>query len=642
MKPLCTVSAIAVVAENKLAIRSPYNGEMIEQFRQVHGRIWNPHDQRWEFPLSEAKAVIEILLHHYPAASVPLDLPEEAPFGELKRLNDDTITISSVEYDSELYSQIKEGFRERKWDMQRRWWEVKVISFGTINLLCKLATQFNLTTPPEVKALLQVKEEEFEVERKAKEEAIAASSALTAEIEIAGLKGQLMPFQKAAVEYVEGKGGRVLIADDMGLGKTVEALAWCQLHPEKRPVVVVCPKNVKYSWYDHIKSWLPPEITVTILNGGPDARSQMTLLASDFLVVNYDVLAKWEVYLKKMKPQVVVLDESHYIKSSWSKRSGAAVKLCEGVPHVLALSGTPMMNRPIELWTTANIIVPGLLGKENDFAFRYCGAKWGEYGMEYGTPRHLDELQALVRAHFMIRRTKDQALPDLPPKMRHTLPFDLENRAEYDHAHNDFRSWLLDQLGGDKLAWSAALRAEILVQIEKLKQLAVKGKLSQVIEFIEDFMLGSNDKLVVFAHHAFVLDAILHRFPGSVSIRGGDDDESRRDAVLAFQTDSAVRLIVCSLTAAGIGITLTAASHVLMVEYGWNPAVMNQAADRLHRIGQKESVMIHYCPARQSIEQWLEELIQSKEEIIKNVMDVDAEGVTEDMMKLLVKRFIDE
>jgi len=193
----------------------------------------------------------------------------------------------------------------------------------------------------------------------------------------------------------------------------------------------------------------------------------------------------------------------------------------------------------------------------------------------------------------------------------------LTNRAEYNHAEEDFLEYLAET-GGDA---SKAAQAEHLVRITALKQLAARGKMEGVKEWVENF-LESGEKLVVFAHHREIQELIADTFPGSAIIHGDDDVETRQANVDRFQTDPDCKLIVCSLKAGGVGITLTAASNVAFVEQGWNPADMEQAEDRCHRIGQKSSVNIWNFIAPETIDVEIADLIAAK----KLVVDAATEG----------------
>ena len=197
---------------------------------------------------------------------------------------------------------------------------------------------------------------------------------------------------------------------------------------------------------------------------------------------------------------------------------------------------------------------------------------------------------------------------------------ELNNASEYNQAENDFILWLTSNEGSEKA--EKAARAEALVKIGKLKQLAVKGKLEQVLHWIEDF-IASDEKLVVFTTHKSTIDSIMAKFPDiSIKLDGSTPLKQRPEVVETFQTNDKIRLFVGNIRAAGIGITLTAASNVAFVELGFSPSEHDQAEDRVHRIGQEsDSVTAYYLLAQNTIEQSIAELIDKKRKVLDQVLD---------------------
>ncbi|HEY8769809.1 MAG TPA: C-terminal helicase domain-containing protein, partial [Thermoleophilaceae bacterium] len=234
-----------------------------------------------------------------------------------------------------------------------------------------------------------------------------------------------------------------------------------------------------------------------------------------------------------------------------------------------------------------------------------------------------DRLHWNLRAHCYVRRTKRQVLPQLPAKRQDTVPVLLSNEHEYRLAERDVIAWLqtlpLD-LGTLDAKIAAALRAEQLVRLNNLRQLASNGKLPTALAWIGDF-LHSGEPLVVFAEHVAIQKAVLERFPGAVHILGADSSRERQRAVDAFQAEDGPQLMVCSLKAASQGITLTRASNVAFLELDWTPARHDQAEDRLHRIGQESAVTAWYLLAPGTIDETMAELLQRKRSLINAVTD---------------------
>ena len=434
------------------------------------------------------------------------------------------------------------------------------------------------------------------------------------EMEVPGLKKKLYPFQKKGVAFIEAKDGRALIGDEMGLGKTVQALAWLQLHPEKRPVIIVVPASLKLNWARETEAWTTNSGLIQILQG-----TKITKLMGDTIIINYDILTHWVGALLKMNPKVLIIDEVHYVKSNSAKRTKAVQKLGKKIPHVIALSGTPIVNRPIEIYNAVKLIDDTVLPSRWDYVERYCGKKYNGFGWDFSGATNTEELHYKLTNSLMIRRKKVDVLPDLPEKIRAFTPMELDNSDEYYAAERDFISFVKNQKGAE--AAEKASNAQALVEIETLKQLAVRGKLKQSIKWIQDF-LAVDGKLVVFAVHKFVVDALMEEFAGvAVKVDGSVTGLDRQKAVDEFQTNKDVRLFIGNVKAAGVGITLTASSTVAFLELPWTPGEVTQAEDRTHRIGQKNSVMIHYLLANDTIEEKIARLIDSKRKVLDAVLD---------------------
>jgi len=439
---------------------------------------------------------------------------------------------------------------------------------------------------------------------------VALSYAKDAELDLE-LGGELHPFQRAGVRYALQR-RRTFIADEQGLGKTVQALATMEAD-DAFPAVVVCPASMKLIWERESMKWLPNR-TVAVLEGRADSWSQQAREA-DIVVLNYDILEAHADKLGARRPKALVLDESHYVKNPRARRSKAAVELAAGLPDGalrLALTGTPVLNRADEL--VAQLRVLGRLGEFGS------GARLSRRFREAGSN---DRLHWNLRAHCYVRRTKKEVLPQLPAKRQETVPVLLSNERDYRLAEEDVIAWLqslpLDLRTIDAKV-AAALRAEQLVRLNNLRQLAAQGKLPTALAWIADF-LESGEALVVFAEHIAIQRALMERFPHACHILGSDSGRRRQDAVDAFQREDGPQLIVCSIKAASQGITLTRASNVAFLELDWTPARHDQAEDRLHRIGQESAVTAWYLLAPNTIDETMVTLLQRKRALIDAVTD---------------------
>ena len=454
--------------------------------------------------------------------------------------------------------------------------------------------------------------EELVAEHERASETVALSYADDAELEDLGLGGELHPFQRAGVRYALAR-RRTFIADEQGLGKTVQALATIEADGAF-PAVVICPASMKLVWEREAKHWLPRR-TVAILDGRTAEVWTEDTAAAEIIVLNYDILDWHADKLIELEPRALILDESHYVKNARAARTKAALELAGRLPDDalrLALTGTPILNRAEELVSQLRI-----LGRLKDFG---SGARLTRRFRAAGSD---DRLHWNLRAHCYVRRTKEQVLPQLPAKRHDTVPVLLSNEHDYRLAERDVIAWLqtlpLDLRTIDAKV-AAALRAEQLVRLNNLRQLAAGGKLPTALAWVADF-LESGEPLVVFAEHIAIQRAVMERFPDALHILGSDTAPARQRAVDAFQAVDGPQLIVCSLKAASQGITLTRASNVAFLELDWTPARHDQAEDRLHRIGQDSAVTAWYLLAPDTIDETMVELLQRKRSLIDAVTD---------------------
>ena len=431
-----------------------------------------------------------------------------------------------------------------------------------------------------------------------------------------------MPYQEVGLGFLEHVGGNGFITDEPGLGKTMQALSCLALHPDRRPAVVVCPASLKLNWEREAEMWLETGDIVEVIKSGKPYP-----LTGDMaiIILNYDILKKWLPELKAIKPQILIYDESHYIKSPKSARSKAAAQLAKTAPHKILLTGTPVMNRPSELWHQLCILAPETYSKSTFFQWhrRYCDAKqrtffrWDakkrmrvkQSVWDFSGASNLDELAESLTG-IMIRRTKAEVLPELPAKRRQTLLVSIDNRREYDHAEKDFLSWIKEQKG--HAAAERASSVEQFSMVEALRQIAIQGKMKQAIEWICDF-LETDEKLVVFATHRATIDTLMTEFSKvAVRLDGGMCAEEKQLSVDRFQTDPEIRLFLGNVKAAGEGIPLFAASNALFVEMAWGPKTHEQCESRLHRIGQEYPVTVRYMIAVNTIDEKIADMLEAK------------------------------
>jgi superfamily II DNA or RNA helicase len=465
-----------------------------------------------------------------------------------------------------------------------------------------------LLVEPRVRELV----DELTVEYDRASATVALSYAEDADLDGLELGGELHPFQRAGVLYALER-RRTFIADEQGLGKTVQALAALEADGAF-PAIVVCPASMKLMWEREGNHWLPNR-RIAVLDGRTSTAWTEDAMQAEIVVLNYDILEAHAERLTALQARALVLDESHYVKNPGARRTKAAIELAGRLPEGalrLALTGTPILNRPDELVSQLKA-----LGRLQEFG---SGARLTR---RFRNASSDDRLHWNLRALCYVRRTKQQVLPQLPSKRHDTVPVLLSNEHEYRLAEQDVIAWLhtlpLDLRTLDaKIA--AALRAEQLVRLNNLRQLAAHGKLPTALAWIGDF-LASGEPLVVFAEHIATQRAVLERFPDAEHILGADSTQARQRAVDAFQREDGPQLIVCSMKAASQGLTLTRASNVAFLELDWTPARHDQAEDRLHRIGQDSAVTAWYLLAPDTIDETMAELLERKRSLIDAVTD---------------------
>jgi SWI/SNF-related matrix-associated actin-dependent regulator 1 of chromatin subfamily A len=426
-----------------------------------------------------------------------------------------------------------------------------------------------------------------------------------------GLK--LLPFQKAGVEYIFSTDGKTLIADEMGLGKTIQAISYMNME-DRFPALVICPATLKLNWRNEIEKWSIKNPSVQILSSKEEFDTK-----ADITVINYDILGKFFDKFILRKYKLIIADEVHYVKGYRSQRSKLVKKLSKNIPYRLGLTGTPLVNRPMEIWNIVNMIKPGLFNFRH-FSNRYCLN--GFIPDFRNGASNLDELQDKLRASVMIRRLKKDVLKELPDKRRILIPFDSGAlKQNLGLLRETSKKIKLERKKGTKLEDLGHTELGLINEIERMKQEAVKAKLPMSIKFIEN-LIEEKDKVVLFAHHRNVIEQLLDKFGDvAVVIHGGVNLDARQEAVERFQTDVKIKLFIGSMQACSEGITLTASSDVVFLEFGWTPAVHQQAEDRCHRIGQKNSVTVYYLALEGSIDIYVAKLIQEKQIIIDQALD---------------------
>lgn len=446
-------------------------------------------------------------------------------------------------------------------------------------------------------------------------------------------------FQKAGIAFALSR-KNTLIADEMGLGKTIQAIGVINAEPGIKKILIVPPASLLLNWRKELIKWLVND------KSGGYAYEKYWPTDTNIVILNYEQVKKFRKQIDSTKWDLAIFDEAHYLKNPESQRCraclgydshGKAVQMPIDAGMRIFLTGTPVLNRPIELWPILRVADPEGLGSSHwNFANKYCNAWEAPWGWDFSgaNKKHLEELQNRLRSSIMIRRLKKDVLKDLPPKRRQIITIDSpkakkvvqEELGFYEKNEKDLKDALeiasVAQAAGDEETYKRAVKAMRTVKqamfemMSKLRHDTAVAKVPFVIEYLEN-MLEQEEKIVLFAYHHDVIDSIYSKFKDiAVKMYDSTPITERQNAVDRFQEDDKTRLIIGSIGTMGVGWTLTRASYCLFCELDWVPANLSQAEDRLHRIGQLESVLIHHFCFDNSLDANMAQKLIAKQEII--------------------------
>jgi len=438
-------------------------------------------------------------------------------------------------------------------------------------------------------------------------------------------RGKLLNFQKEGLDFLLKSSGNALLADEMGLGKTVETLSYVATEKQTFPVLVVAPLVTLTNWEREIAKFLKKKSrngriiesdspSVILIRTG---KSQ-ELPKADIYVINYELLLKRNDDLAKLGIKTIVCDEVQNLRSKTTQKYKAIKKLA-ALPSVLyriGLSGTPIYNRGSEIWPIIDIIKPGLLGSFKEFCEYFC------YVNDKGKAIVLENKRASLRhelqKHVMLRRKKSDVLKELKDKVRYKEVIASDTDYYLEELDKIWKKVEEEQKNAET-EFSKSASYQRAIQSER--QIAGVAKLPHVINFVKNIM-EIEESVVVFCHHRVIhtlLHKSLHEF-SPVSIIGGQTDSFRQDQIDKFQNGES-KLMIAGLRAGNIGINLTRAKYVIFAELDWSPAIHRQAEDRLHRIGQKNTVFAYYLIGNGTLDDHVADILVDKSFEIDAIMD---------------------
>ncbi|MCH7966967.1 MAG: DEAD/DEAH box helicase [Thaumarchaeota archaeon] len=438
-------------------------------------------------------------------------------------------------------------------------------------------------------------------------------------------RGKLLNFQKEGLDFLLKSSGNALLADEMGLGKTVETLSYIATEKQTFPVLVVAPLVTLTNWQREIQKFLKKKSrngrilesespSVFLIRTGKSKE----LPKVDIYVINYELLLKRNNDLAKLGIRTLVCDEVQNLRSKTTQKYKAIKKLA-ALPSVLyriGLSGTPIYNRGSEIWPIIDILKPGLLGSFKEFCGYFC------YVNDKGKAIVLENKRASLRhelqKHVMLRRKKSDVLKELKDKVRYKEIIAADTDYYLEELNKIWKK-LEDEQKNAETEFSKSAAYQRAIQSER--QIAGVAKLPHVINFVKNIM-EIEESVVVFCHHRLIhtlLHKSLQEF-SPVAIIGGQTDSFRQSQIDKFQNGES-KLMIAGLRAGNVGINLTRAKYVIFAELDWSPAIHRQAEDRLHRIGQKNTVFAYYLIGNGTLDDHVADILVDKSFEIDAIMD---------------------
>ena len=438
-------------------------------------------------------------------------------------------------------------------------------------------------------------------------------------------RGKLLNFQKEGLDFLLKSSGNALLADEMGLGKTVQTLAYLASEKQAFPALVIAPLVTLNNWQREIEKFMKRKSrngrlvenevpTSTIIRRGKIEE----LGKFDFYIINYDLLFKRLNDLSHLDIRTIVCDEVQNLRSKTTKKYDAVKKLTAlpSIKYRIGLSGTPIYNRGSEIWPIVDILRPGLLGNFNEFCEYFCYVN--EKGKAIVLKSKRESLRNQLQKHVMLRRRKTDVLKELKDKVRYKEVIDADTNYYFNELDRIWKKLEEEQKDAES-AFDKSSSYQRAIQSER--QAAGIAKLPHVINFVTNIM-EIEESVVVFCHHRSIHN-LLHQNLSDfspVSIIGGQSDKVRQEQIDKFQNGES-KLMIAGLRAGNVGINLHRAKYVIFAELDWSPAIHRQAEDRLHRIGQKNTVFAYYLIGNGTLDNHVANVLVDKSYEIDSIMD---------------------
>lgn len=613
-----------------------YHAELIAVFKSIPSKHFDPAAKMWNFSLTDyqqlmqdAASIASVSLRPL-AGFEALDVQaatsqarDGAALGALLKLCNGwqkpgamvqgqciLVSPSKFEVDIGYHVDVIAAFKQmptKNYDMKTRKWSFSLEDYKRLmDLLSGIAA---VEVEPLPRAIVQGFSARFD---RPQARSLDVPEADLSSID-SSLTDSLMPFQRDGVNFAVSKQGRLLLADDMGLGKTVQAICIAAYYRDEWPLLVVAPSSVRFTWAEAFRRWLPslsPDSINVVVKAKDNLRAGLVN------IISYDLLSRMEKQQQPGNPfKVLIMDESHFLKNIKTARCKAALPLLKAAKRVILLSGTPAMSRPAELYTQILAVRPTLFPRFHDFGIRYCDAKQMMWGWDYSGSSNLGELKLVLEECLMLRRLKSDVLSQLPAKQRKVVTITIDGISTRTKAALSAAAKELAKGHRNKIEEKEALLV--------FYNYTAEAKLQAIMEYITDMLECGREKFLVFAHHKLVLDHISSELGKKnisyIRIDGATPSAERQQLCEKFQYSTKAHVAVLSITAANMGLTLHSADLVIFAELFWNPGVLIQAEDRVHRIGQTCNVNIHYLVAKGTADDHLWPMIQAKMNVLEQV-----------------------